>query len=304
MTSSSTSPSEQKVLSLSIWLTGGIATLGIVFGLLSGSQSIIFDGVFSLIDVAMSLLVLFVSRLLLKTGNRRFQYGYWHFEPLVAVFNGSILLSICLYALVNGVKGLLSGGAVVAIGPATVYAAIAFAACVGLYAYERQANKRLKSEFIRIDMESSLMSAGITLALFLGFFTAEILDRLGHSQYKPYADPVILILITCGLLPIPIGIVKRGLKDVFLIAPEEASQKVDEVMRAVQSEHEFVGYRSYVSKSGRIHVVDISILVDPEWPGTVAEMDAIRAKIAERLRPLASLEHWLTITFTGHREWL
>ncbi|MET0185122.1 MAG: cation transporter, partial [Achromobacter sp.] len=78
-------PTEQRVLTLSIWCTVALAMLGIIFGLLSGSQAIIFDGVFASIDAGMSILALVVSRLLLRSGSKRFQYGYWHLEPLVAL---------------------------------------------------------------------------------------------------------------------------------------------------------------------------------------------------------------------------
>ena len=74
-----TATAEQRLLKLSIAVTIGVALVGVVFGLLSGSMSIVFDGVFSAIDAAMSGLALFVSRLVTRvTENRRFQFGYWH----------------------------------------------------------------------------------------------------------------------------------------------------------------------------------------------------------------------------------
>ena len=42
-----------------------------------------------------------VSRLLMSEGNRRFQYGYWHIEPIVVAFNGTVLMLLCLYAFLN-----------------------------------------------------------------------------------------------------------------------------------------------------------------------------------------------------------
>lgn len=56
--------SEQGLLRMSIAVTLFIASIGIAFGLASGSFSIIFDGVYSLVDASMSGLSLVVVRLI------------------------------------------------------------------------------------------------------------------------------------------------------------------------------------------------------------------------------------------------
>ena len=60
--------SEQGFLRASIIATVLVATLGIAFGLLSGSFSIAFDGAYSLIDAGMTGLALWVSSLIVRSG--------------------------------------------------------------------------------------------------------------------------------------------------------------------------------------------------------------------------------------------
>lgn len=297
-------PTEQQVLRLSTYATVTLAILGIAFGLLAHSQSIVFDGIFSVIDAIMSFIVLFVSGLLLHPGSRRFQYGYWHFEPLVSAFRGFVLLAICIYALINGIRDIIGGGDEVEFGIAAVYSFVVLLACIFIYVYERRVNRRLRSEFIRIDMNSYLMSIAITFALLLGFISAEVLEYFGYRQFKPYADPTILIVIACCLIPIPVNIVRNSLKEVFMLAPREATQKVNAVMKGVMQRHQFEDFRAYVAKSGRIHTIDITILVSPRYDKTVVEIDEIRNEIARELHEFARLEQWLTISLTAHREWL
>ena len=64
---------EQSLLKLSIAMTALVAGIGIVFGLWAGSQSIIFDGFFSLIDSLMTGVALIVSKLVKGEGSQRFQ---------------------------------------------------------------------------------------------------------------------------------------------------------------------------------------------------------------------------------------
>ena len=101
---------EVKIFKLSISVTLVIAAVGIVFGLLSGSQSILFDGIFSTIDTAMSVLSVLVIKLMAKESTNRFQFGFWHFEPIAATVNGSIILLLCLYAQLNAILNIIDGG--------------------------------------------------------------------------------------------------------------------------------------------------------------------------------------------------
>src|ERR1044072_6638857 len=102
---------EQGLVKLSIGVTVVVVLFGVVLGMLSGSLSIVFDGVFSAIDAAMSALALYVSRLVSReTNNRRFQFAYWHIEPMVLAFNGGTLMLLCFYAFLNAAASFLEGG--------------------------------------------------------------------------------------------------------------------------------------------------------------------------------------------------
>ena len=151
---------EQRILRLSIGVTVIVSLFGVVFGLLSGSLSIVFDGVFAAIDAAMSGLALFVSRLVTRTSdNRRFQFGYWHIEPMVLAFNGGTLMLLCFYAFLNAVDSFLAGGRALAFDWAIAYALVVCATCFGMFFYERRLNRRIGSDFVRLDAQSWLMSA-------------------------------------------------------------------------------------------------------------------------------------------------
>lgn len=110
---------EQTFLRASIAATVVVAAFGIILGLLSGSFSITFDGVYSLADAGMTVLALWVSRLIAvsATGGAlsgrmrdRFTMGFWHLEPIVLLLNGTLLMAIAVYALINALTSVLKGG--------------------------------------------------------------------------------------------------------------------------------------------------------------------------------------------------
>src|SRR5215510_11661473 len=95
---------EQGTLKFSIALTVFLGVLGVASGIVSGSQAIIFDGMYSFVDVVPTVVSLLVVKLIARGSSHRFQYGYWHLEPLVAVLRDSILTIACIYASIDAVN--------------------------------------------------------------------------------------------------------------------------------------------------------------------------------------------------------
>lgn len=292
------------MLRCSIALTIAVAATGVLFGLLSGSLSIIFDGVFSALDATMSTLALYVVRLLARGENRRFQYGYWHIEPLVLVFNGGVLMLLCFYAFINAVGGLLGGGKLLAFDWAMVYAVLVCAACFGMFFYERRVNRRVKSEFLTLDTQGWMMSGLITSALLVAFGAAWLMEGTRFSHLAHYADPAVLAVLTVCLVGVPFRTVRRALREVFLITPSDLDRKVRAVMDEVVLRHGFKTYTSYVLKTGRARFIEIHVVVPPGFaPDNMAAFDAVRREIGDAIGG-EGRERWLTIAFTGDERWV
>lgn len=296
---------EQTTLRLSIGVTVLVSLFGVAFGLLSGSLSIVFDGVFAAIDAAMSGLALFVSRLVSReSDNRRFQYGYWHIEPMVLAFNGGTLMLLCFYAFLNAVDSFLAGGRQLQFDWAITYAVIVCIVCFGMFFYELRANRRIGSDFVRLDAQSWLMSAAITSALLVAFGIAWSLGDTAWAHLTPYADPVVLALLTIVLVFVPIRTVRKALQEILLITPPELDRHVRQVMDGVIADYGFSTYTSYVAKVGRAQFIEIHIAVPPGMRlDNVATVDAIRREIAETIGGEGP-QRWLTIDFTADPHWL
>src|SRR5436190_19346005 len=66
---------EQGALKLSIALTVFLGVLGVASGLVTGSQAITFDGMYSFVDVVPTVVSLLVVKLIARGTSHRFQYG-------------------------------------------------------------------------------------------------------------------------------------------------------------------------------------------------------------------------------------
>ncbi|MFC3814068.1 cation diffusion facilitator family transporter [Lysobacter sp. GCM10012299] len=295
---------EQRLLKLSIGITIVVGVVGIASGLLVNSDAIIFDGMYSLVDVVLTVASLSVSRLVAYEGSRRFQFGYWHLEPMVEAFGGATLALSCLYAAFTAIIGLTSGGNEVSYGLGALWAGILCVVGMGMSAYMRGHARRLGSNLLALDARAWLVSGSLSLALLLGFAVAVSMKGAGHDAWVPFIDPAILLCIALAMLAVPMRSTWRAIREVLQVAPGDLDREVKQVMDEVVAEHGFLEYSSHVAKVGRGRFVEILILVPADHQiGPISRVDAIRRDIAARLgadRP----QFWLTIEFTGDRSWM
>lgn len=295
---------EQQILRRSIFCTLIIAVMGIVFGIVCGSMSIIFDGMFSALDAGMCSLSLLVSRLLGQPNSRRFQYGFWHVEPLVLAFNGSLLAFLCLYAFVNAIKGIIDGGRELELGWAIVYALVVSIFCFTIFLKQRRLNKRVKSELIALDTKSWLMSACISSALLVAFLLSWSMEGTRYEHLIVYTDPTVLALLTLILIPVPIKTVIAAVREVLQMTPDTLDTSMENLMDKLMAKYNFVDYSHYATRIGRGLFVEIHVVIPPEMENSgVPYFDKIRDEIAHAIGE-SGPHRWLTISFTRDAKWL
>jgi predicted Co/Zn/Cd cation transporter (cation efflux family) len=303
---------EPGILRVSIAVTILVAFFGIAFGLLSHSASIAFDGVYALADASMSALALIVSNLIASYSSstalgrhlrRRFTMGFWHLEPMVLGLNGVLLMGVSVYAFINAIGSLVSGGRKLNFGFAIVYAAVTLIACIGMAVAETRANKTLRSDFVALDAKAWIMSGGITAALLIAFAIGYAVDGTAWVWISPYIDPAVLALICIVITPLPVATVKQALSEVLLVTPDELKQQVDTAARAAVKKHGFLSYRAYAAKVGRAKQIELYFIVPHGWPAkTLEEWDDIRNEIGDAVGDEGP-DRWLTIAFTTDVEW-
>lgn len=294
---------EQATLKFSIALTVFLGVLGVVSGLVTGSQAIIFDGMYSFVDVVPTIVSLIVVKLIARGSSHRFQYGYWHLEPLVAVLRDSILVVACIYAAVDAVSDFAGGGSEVSYAMAALWAGVLSVVGLAMTGYLTRRARELRSPMLKIDARSWLVSACLSLALLLSFGIAPQLNESRFRHWIPYLDATALLVVALAMLPVPLVGLWRSLSDVLQVAPDELDSQVQAVMSSIVSERAFVDYSSYVAKAGRARFVEIHVLVAPDSRVDTAIADSIRRDIAKRLNA-AWPNFWLTVDFTADRAWL
>jgi cation diffusion facilitator family transporter len=295
---------EQRALKVSIAATVLIGVMGVAGGLMIGSRAITFDGMYSFVDAMLTCGALVVSKLVTREPSRQFQFGFWHLEPLIGAIQSAILVTACLYGAINAVQELMGGGYDVSFGYGTIWAGVMGALGMAMAAYIKRLARSQRSLLLEIDYRSWLLSGVLSLALLASYAVALGLQGSAYSAWLPRIDPLMLLLLSLALLPMPVRILLSTMRDVLEVAPEELDRQVHAVMGELVRQRGFLKYSSYVSKVGRVRFVEIHILVPRGFRvETVDAVDDLRREIASRLG--AGWPHvWLTIDVTANPEWI
>lgn len=343
---------EQRVLKVSMLSALVLAVFGVGFGVWAKSLAVVFDGFVCLVSVGLGALSVVTSRYIYKDDDEIFQFGYVRFEPMVNLFKSLVLVLVCVYAFINAVSSLFSGGYEVEFGGVAVYSGFALVFCFVLFIYTRQACRALESDLIRVDntewkIDCALYAVAIAAFGLVYLSVSQISALAGENlvnlkalnattnalnlsenltnlstlsnlsfirefwldfvffidKFSHYIDPFLLAVLSLALCVSPLKIAVANFKDLVMLAPPALDERITQLMQEVSAKHGFKDYDTHTAKSGRFFMVEINILVDRDFAGSVASLDTIREEIEQALA-IPSYKIWLSISFTTKAKWL
>ncbi|MFW2441119.1 MAG: cation diffusion facilitator family transporter [Arenicellales bacterium] len=258
-----------------------MALLGFGFALLTHSEALMLDGLFSLLGFVMALGAIRISKLVYEPGNSSFQFGYAGFEPLFNVVKGLIIVFISLLALYSSAMVILAGGREINIGWALIYAVIVASSSFAVFAILSSVAKKTGSSLLKVDAKNWLIDSLITVAVLLGFLLTYLARDTPWAWMIPYADPAVVVVLVVLSLPIPYLIIRDGLKELLLGAPDvDLQQKLRLKLEPVLTENGHQNNGMRIAKTGRMIYLYIIVLLQKEQTDpTVSEQDAIRKSL-------------------------
>lgn len=298
-----TASKDARALILSVVASSVFAVGSLIWGLLAGSQMIVFDGLYSFVSVALSLLAVWALRAARSGPDERYPWGREIFEPLTITVKAMALAGLCLYAMVGGVGDLLGGGRAIDAGWAVVYGIVATAVGVGVSLVLRRMS-RGATDLVRAEAAEWMGDALLSVGTLAGFGVALALQLTGNDALARYVDPAMLVLTSAIYLKIPARLATEGLREVLTMsAAQPVREQVAVLVGEVAREWALTTPALRLSKVGTRLDIDIVFLVEAESTArTVEEFDRVRAELDERLRA-TGLEPALSVGFTADPRW-
>lgn len=295
---------ESYLLKISTLGTLFFAVLGIAWGWTVKSEMILFDGMYSLGGVILSLLALMGSIYINKKDYEKYPFGKKMIEPLIVIIKSLAIFIMCIYSLTGSIKDLINGGNEVQYGYALIYALISTLGCGIAYFFLKKKGKAINSSLINIESSQWLMDALLSMGVLVGFLIANIIKHTEFIWFNRYLDPLMVIICSSVFIKMPIKSFGDGLKELLEFkADDSITLEIDKLVEGIEREYKFEESITRVSKTGNDLRIEIDFIYNEESNiKALDEMDSLREKIFNSLSHI-NYEKWLNVSFTKDKKW-
>ena len=295
---------ESYLLKISTLGTLFFAVLGIAWGWTVKSEMILFDGMYSLGGVILSLLALMGSIYINKKDYEKYPFGKKIIEPLIVIIKSLAIFIMCIYSLTGSIKDLINGGNEVQYGYALIYALISTLGCGIAYFFLKKKGKAINSSLVNIESSQWLMDTLLSMGVLVGFLIANIIKHTEFIWFNRYLDPLMVIICSSVFIKMPIQSFGDGLKELLEFkADDSITLEIDKLVEGIEREYKFEESITRVSKTGNDLRIEIDFIYNEESNiKALDEMDSLREKIFNSLSHI-NYEKWLNVSFTKDKKW-
>jgi len=263
-----------------------MAVMGFTFAFFTSSSAILLDGLFSFINLFMSVLTLRVAILLNKSGNEKFHFGYMMSEPLLNTFKGLVMAGVMIFAFSGSVYAMFKGGRPILIGSAILYAVITVAGCTVISIVLRNKSKKLGYPLLELEAKGWLIDTVLSSIVLVTFIAGYFISKSSINHLLNYIDPLLVIVIVIVIAPIPFRILISNSRELLLSAPPLSVQ--DDIVQFIKQDPQITGNKDFdikSAKTGRFYFVSIIILIEKQNPVINIEyLDKTRESIHQGLK--------------------
>lgn len=278
-----TSKNENRILTFSALLASGFAIGGMVLGLLVGSIVIVFDGVYSLVSLLLTLLSLAASYYISKPSKSIFPFGKAVLEPIVIAIKAAVILVVVSFSLFSAVTALMTGGREVDASIATIFGVVNVIGCGYAWWFMAKKSRRFSSGLIEAEKKQWQMDTLLSVAVTVGFIAAWLVSLTPYAHYAVYADPMMMVLMGFYFLKVPFDMLVGALRELLMMTPsKELCQSVGKDVLEIEKVTEHQLKLAGVTKIGQELRVNVDVHVDDD----TLELDTLehtRKQLTKRL---------------------
>lgn len=295
---------ENKILKISMVGALFFALFGIAWGWTVQSEMIIFDGLYSFISLALTMLSLYINNFMAKKELDKYPFGKYILEPLVISLKSLIIGGICLYSLIGAIQDIVNGGNSVEYGSALIYSIVSVVGCGGVYIFMKKKGEKISSEMVKVEASQWLMDTLLSIGVLVGFVIAMILRNTRFSWLNVYIDPMMVIMVSVVFIKMPIQSFINSFKEILCVkANDEINDDIYFIVKEIEKEYKFEDSISRVSKIGGELRIEIDFIYNEESKlKDLDQMDCVREKVYDAIKHI-DYNKWLNVSFTGDKKW-
>lgn len=262
-------------------LAFGIA--GVATAIFAGSQSMMFDGLYSFIQSFFIMASASIVRLISRRDDDQYHFGYGSFEPFLIVLRTTFMLAMNIALAVRAATSIINGGYMIELSLGIVFTGISAVVCAVVWRILTREARALHSALLKAEARSWLNDTLISVAVLAAFLVMSILQRIGLTALVPYIDPAMTVVFIGALTPTLVTQLLESLRELLIAAPPlRVQKKLEALVEPFVRENDFAGSDMYASKRGRSIYMVTYVFLRKEEP--VVKLDRIRTSMIMAIR--------------------
>lgn len=221
---------------LRISLTGNLifVILEIAVAIYTSSQAVLLDSVYDGVELLMIFVSIILVPLLYKPSNENHPFGYLQVETVFVVVKGIIMTAVTAGLIINNIQIIIHGGRHVSFSVIAWFELAAAILSVIFITILSYMNRHLSSPVVTMEIQEWKIDTAASLGMTIAFFLPMFLHADWFRPLVPYLDQCIAIILSICMLPTPIHAVVTGLRDLFLLPPEEETvQNIKDIITPI-----------------------------------------------------------------------
>ena len=250
---------------LRISLTGNLifVILELAVAIYTSSQAVLLDSVYDGVELLMIFVSIILVPLLYKPSNENHPFGYLQVETLFVVVKGIIMTAVTAGLIINNIQIIIHGGRHVSFSVIAWFELAAAILSVIFIAILSYMNRHLSSPVVTMEIQEWKIDTAASLGMTVAFFLPMFLHADWFRPLVPYLDQCIAIILSICMLPTPIHAVVTGLRDLFLLPPEEETvQNIKDIITPILDAYGYDKLYFDIVRTGRKLWISVYITFD------------------------------------------
>ncbi|MDD3278286.1 MAG: cation transporter [Lachnospiraceae bacterium] len=244
--------SEKAALNISLWSSALFVAVELVMAVITSSQAVLLDAVYDSVELVMILVSLTLIPLLYRPSNENRPFGYLQVESLFVVVKGAIMVSVTVGLIVNNIEIMLHGGRKINFTQIAYFELFACVISLLVIFWLHRLNRSLNSPIVTMEIQEWKIDAVASIGMAAAFFLPQLIQASWFEVLRPYLDQGITVVLSIFMLPTPIKAIVTGLRDLFLLPPEqETVERIRDIVTPILEQRGYDQLYFDIVRTGR-----------------------------------------------------
>ena len=216
------------------------------------------------------------------------------------------MIAVTVGLIINNIQIIFHGGQHVNFSMVAYFEMSATLVSIAVIFLLRRMNSKLTSPIVIMEIQEWQIDSVASFGMCIAFFLPQVITGEWFQPLIPYLDPILAIILSLFMLPVPIKTVITGLRDLFLLPPEEErnSSEIKDIVSPILATCRTQKLYYDILRTGRKLWISVYITMNRDMI-SISKFKSVQKEIIQgsfkRISGLLFLNCFRTLNTPGYR---